>query len=68
MLFHYTGTPNTLTSGRNVPYEVMKRLRRSGFVAELSLDGVLATKNWVLPRGRNASIFGVATAMNEISL
>lgn len=44
-LFHYTGAPNKLTSGRDVPNEVAKRLRRAGFVAELSGDGVLAVKN-----------------------
>jgi hypothetical protein len=44
-LFHYTGTPNKLTSGRDVPNEVVKRLRHAGFVAELSGDGVLAVKN-----------------------
>ena len=43
-LFHYTGTPNKLTSGRDVPGEVVKRLRRAGFAAELNGDGVLATK------------------------
>jgi len=43
-LFHYTGTPNKLTSGRDVPNEVAKRLRRAGFTAELNGDGVLATK------------------------
>ena len=43
-LFHYTGTPNRLTTGRDVPSEVMKRLRRSGFAAELNGDGVLAVK------------------------
>jgi uncharacterized protein len=43
-LFHYTGTPNKLTSGRDVPNEVAKRLRRAGFVAELKGDGVLAVK------------------------
>ena len=43
-LFHYTGTPNKLTSGRDVPNEVVKRLRRAGFVAELNGDGVLAVK------------------------
>ena len=43
-LFHYTGAPNRLTSGRNVPDEVMKRLRRAGFAAELNGDGVLALK------------------------
>ena len=43
-LFHYTGAPNKLTSGRDVPNEVAKRLRRAGFLAELSGDGVLAAK------------------------
>lgn len=43
-LFHYTGTPNTLTSARDVPGEVLKRLQKSGFKAERALDGVLATK------------------------
>lgn len=43
-LFHYTGTPNKLTSGRDVPNEVIKRLRRAGFSAELNGDGVLAVK------------------------
>jgi predicted methyltransferase len=43
-LYHYTGTPNKLTSGRNVPGEVAKRLRRAGFVTELDGDGVLAIR------------------------
>jgi predicted methyltransferase len=43
-LFHYTGTPNKLTSGRDVPGEVATRLRRAGFATELQGDGVLATK------------------------
>jgi len=43
-LFHYTGAPNRLTSGRDVPREVMKRLEKAGFRAELALDGVLAVK------------------------
>jgi len=43
-LFHYTGTPNKLTSGRDVPREVAKRLEKAGFRAELALDGVLATR------------------------
>jgi predicted methyltransferase len=41
-LFHYTGTPNKLTSGRDVPREVSARLRQAGFAAELNGDGVLA--------------------------
>ncbi|MGH8177597.1 MAG: class I SAM-dependent methyltransferase [Steroidobacter sp.] len=43
-LFHYTGAPNKLTSGRDVPNEVGNRLRRAGFVAKLNGDGVLAVK------------------------
>jgi len=43
-LFHYTGTPNRLTSGRNVPNEVLKRLQQAGFSAELHGDGILARK------------------------
>jgi len=43
-LFHYTGTPNKLTSGRDVPNEVAKRLQKAGFMARLALDGVLATR------------------------
>jgi predicted methyltransferase len=43
--FHYTGTPNMLTSGRNVPNEVSKRLQRAGFQTKHVLDGVLAVKD-----------------------
>jgi len=43
-LFHYTGTPNKLTSGRDVPNEVAKRLRNAGFSTEIIGDGVLAIK------------------------
>lgn len=43
-LFHYTGSPNRLTSGRDVPREVEKRLEKAGFKAQLALDGVLATR------------------------
>jgi predicted methyltransferase len=43
-LFHYTGTPNRLTSGRDVPNEVARRLERAGFKAKLEGDGVLAVK------------------------
>jgi hypothetical protein len=43
-LFHYTGAPNKLTSGRDVPNEVAKRLRHAGFIAKLNGDGVLAGK------------------------
>ncbi|MET0983879.1 MAG: SAM-dependent methyltransferase [Steroidobacteraceae bacterium] len=44
VLFHYTGTPNKLTSGRDVPREVAQRLQRAGFVTELKGDGVLARR------------------------
>jgi predicted methyltransferase len=43
-LFHYTGSPNKLTSGRDVPREVLKRLRLAGFAAEVNGDGILAVK------------------------
>ena len=43
-LFHYTGAPNRLTSGRDVPREVAGRLRRAGFVPEMNGDGVLAVR------------------------
>jgi predicted methyltransferase len=41
-LFHYTGTPNRLTSGRDVPQEVARRLRLAGFTTRIDGDGVLA--------------------------
>ena len=40
-LFHYTGSPNKLTSGRDVQGEVLGRLKASGFQARRALDGVL---------------------------
>jgi uncharacterized protein len=43
-MFHYTGSPNKLTSDRDVPREVAKRLEKAGFKAELALDGVLAIR------------------------
>jgi uncharacterized protein len=43
-LFHYTGTPNKLTSGRDVPVEVATRLQRAGFATRFAGDGVLARK------------------------
>lgn len=45
LLFHYTGLPNALSSGRDVPREVARRLQGAGFAAELHGDGVLARKN-----------------------
>ena len=43
-LFHYTGSPNRLTSGRDVPREVAARLEKAGFKAQQALDGVFATR------------------------
>jgi hypothetical protein len=43
-LFHYTGTPNRLTSGRDVPQEVARRLRLAGFTTQIDGDGVLAVR------------------------
>ena len=44
VLFHYTGSPNKLISGRDVPNEVSQRLRRAGFMTRLEGDGVFAQK------------------------
>jgi uncharacterized protein len=43
-LYHYTGAPNRLTSGRDVRNEVATRLRSAGFATSLDSDGVLAVK------------------------
>ena len=43
-LFHYTGSPNKLTSGRDVPREVARRLQEAGFKTQPALDGVLAVR------------------------
>jgi predicted methyltransferase len=43
-MFHYTGSPNKLTTGRDVPNEVAKRLHNAGFSTKLHGDGVLAVK------------------------
>jgi len=43
-LFHYTGQPNRLTSGRDVPREVARRLARAGFTTRADGDGVLAVR------------------------
>jgi predicted methyltransferase len=44
-LFHYTGAPNKLSSGREFANEVATRLRHAGFAAELNGDGILAIKH-----------------------
>src|SRR5262249_22761141 len=38
-LFHYTGSPNKLTSGRDVPREVGRRLGLAGFEVRAAGDG-----------------------------
>jgi uncharacterized protein len=43
-LYHYTGMPNRLTSGRDVRNEVAGRLKRAGFAITLDPDGVLAIR------------------------
>jgi predicted methyltransferase len=43
-LFHYTGTPNKLTSRRDVPREVATRLGQAGFSTEYRNDGILAIR------------------------
>jgi predicted methyltransferase len=43
-LFHYTGRPNALTSGRDVPREVAKRLEACGFRVTRVGDGLLGVK------------------------
>lgn len=43
-LFHYTGTPNRLTTGRDLPGEVARRLQRAGFAVKREGDGLLAVK------------------------
>ena len=43
-MFHYTGSPNQLSHGRDLPREVIARLVKAGFEAEPMLDGVLAVR------------------------
>jgi predicted methyltransferase len=43
-LFHYTGSPNKLTTRRDVSKEVAERLRIAGFAVERRGDGLLAVK------------------------
>jgi predicted methyltransferase len=52
-MFHYTGTPNRLTSRRDVPNEVATRLQRAGFTTTLEGDGVLAILQPPRQRGRS---------------
>ncbi len=43
-LFHYTGAPNAVSRGRDLPGEVAARLRRAGFEVRAALDGLLAVR------------------------
>jgi predicted methyltransferase len=43
-LFHYTGAPNKVSSGRDLRGEVANRLRLAGFEPRLTGDGVLAVR------------------------
>ena len=43
-LFHYTGSPNKVSKGRDLAAEVIRRLGEAGFEAKREGDGVLATK------------------------
>ncbi|TDK21043.1 SAM-dependent methyltransferase [Luteimonas aestuarii] len=57
-LFHYTGSPNKLTTGRDVPREVSRRLEKAGFKTRLALDGVLATRIHARTPGATLSRIG----------
>ena len=43
-MFHYTGTPNKLTSKRDLPTEVATRLQKAGFATDMNGDGVVAIR------------------------
>ncbi len=43
-LFHYVGSPNKHTTGRDVSNEVAKRLQRAGFATRMTGDGILGVK------------------------
>jgi len=44
LLFHYTGAPNKVSRGRNLPREVQRRLAKAGFEAQIVGDGLLARR------------------------
>jgi len=44
-LFHYTGTPNKISRGRDLASEVATRLRQAGFATTPKVDGLLAVKS-----------------------
>ena len=43
-MFHYTGSPNKVSSGRDLAAEVSRRLQAAGFETRRQGDGILATK------------------------
>jgi uncharacterized protein len=43
-MFHYTGSPNKASSGRDLAAEVSRRLQTAGFQTSRHGDGILATK------------------------
>jgi predicted methyltransferase len=45
VLFHYTGTPNKVSRGRNLGKEVQKRLAKAGFESEIVGDGLIARRS-----------------------
>jgi uncharacterized protein len=44
LLFHYTGSPNKVSSGRDLGREVTQRLVMAGFESQRQGDGILASK------------------------
>ena len=44
ILFHYTGAPNKVSRGRDLPAEVARRLLHAGFAVDSSGDGLVAVK------------------------
>ena len=43
-LFHYTGSPNKISRGRDLASEVIKRLQIAGFQAKKAGDGIVAIR------------------------
>jgi uncharacterized protein len=44
LIFHYTGSPNKVSSGRDLGREVTQRLLTAGFESQRQGDGILASK------------------------
>jgi hypothetical protein len=44
ILFHYTGSPNKVSRGRNMQKEVKRRLAKAGLEAEIIGDGLVARR------------------------